>query len=218
MSFINPKVFLLLLMKKCTFPLSCFLNEKRKVQFKYYKYLLYSCWIVHFFESVGSDTLFCPPIITKGRRFIHIGNNCLIGRYTEINAHEYYAGEKYTPSIIIGDHCNIGAYNHITCCNKIYIGNGVLTGKNVLISDNNHGTFTKSDLLLNPEERRLSTKGSIIIGDRVWIGDNVAIVSGGIIIGEGSILAAHSVITNSVPPYSLVAGSPARIVKQLEVN
>lgn len=210
------KRFLVFIIGKPLSLLSKFFTDKRKWYIKYYRNYLYTLWIKNFFRSVGKGTFFCPPIFTKGRNCIDIGENCLFGKFTEINAHEEFGGVSFNPIITIQDNCNIGAYNHITCCNKISIGKGVLTGKYVIISDNNHGKFCKEDLMINPENRRLFSKGEIIIEDRVWIGDKVAIVSGGITIGEGAVIAAHSVVTSDVPPYTLVGGAPAKIIKQIQ--
>ena len=60
----------------------------------------------------------------------------------------------------------------------------------------------------------MSSKGGIVIGDNVWIGDKCTILSG-VSIGDGCIIAANSVVTQNVPSYSVVAGVPARIIKQL---
>lgn len=136
-------------------------------------------------------------------------------RACEINAWDKYKGFDYTPIIEIGDNCQFGPYTHITCCNKIIIGNGVLTGSNVIISDNNHGSLTKEDINLEPRMRMLTTKGSVVIEDNVWIGDKVAILSG-VHIGENSIVASNSVVTHDVPAFSIVGGAPARIIKEIQ--
>ena len=62
-----------------------------------------------------------------------------------------------------------------------------------------------------------SEHAPIVIGDNVWIGEYSAILKG-VTIGEGSIVASHSVVTKDVPPYTIVAGNPARIVKHLEAK
>jgi len=61
-------------------------------------------------------------------------------------------------------------------------------------------------------EGQPTTKGDVIIGNDVWIGNSVIILSG-VTIGDGAVLATRSVITKDVPPYTVVAGNPARIKK-----
>lgn len=65
---------------------------------------------------------------------------------------------------------------------------------------------------LGQNEKNLSHKGQILIGNDVWIGDNVTIL-GGNIIGDGAVVATGSIVTKDVPPYAIVAGNPARIIK-----
>ena len=118
------------------------------------------------------------------------------------------------PSLIIGDNANIGAFNHITCANKIQIGNNMLTGKYVTITDNSHGTTNYNDLLLAPRKRKIYSKGPVIIGNNVWIGDKATILPN-VTIGDGAVIAANSVVTKDVPSYSVVAGNPAKIIKRI---
>ena len=56
------------------------------------------------------------------------------------------------------------------------------------------------------------TKGDIIIGNDVWIGTNVTILSG-VKIGDGAVIATNSIVTKDLPPYSIVGGNPARIIR-----
>ena len=114
----------------------------------------------------------------------------------------------------IGDNCDIGEHNHITACNKISIGNGVLTGRYVYIGDNSHGSLDITESETPPALRRLVSKGEVIIEDNVWIGDKVAILSG-VRIGKGSVIGANSVVTKDVPPYTIVAGCPAKIIRNM---
>ena len=65
---------------------------------------------------------------------------------------------------------------------------------------------------LGQNEKNLPHKGQILIGNDVWVGDNVTIL-GGNIIGDGAVVATGAVVTKDVPPYAIVAGNPARIIK-----
>ena len=121
---------------------------------------------------------------------------------------------NFSPSIIIGDDCLIGEYNHITACNKITIGDGLLTGRYVYIGDNSHGELSWEFASVPPLQRPLISKGEVIIGKNVWIGDKATVLSG-VQIGNNVIVAANSVVTKDVPSNTIVAGVPAIVVKQL---
>jgi acetyltransferase-like isoleucine patch superfamily enzyme len=117
------------------------------------------------------------------------------------------------PELTIGEGCRFGAYNHITCTNRIQIGNGVLTGKWVTITDNSHGATDLNSLEITPSRRPIVSKGSVIISDNVWIGDKATIL-GGVSIGRNTVVGANSVVTHDVPDFCVVAGNPAKIIKQ----
>ena len=116
------------------------------------------------------------------------------------------------PYLKIEDNCNFGAYNHITCANKVVIGEYCLTGKWVTITDNSHGETDYDSLLLPPKQRDITTKGPVVIGKNVWIGDKATILPG-VTIGDGAVIAASAVVTKDVPAYSVVGGNPAKIMK-----
>lgn len=147
-----------------------------------------------------------------GGGFMKIGERTYVGRFTILTAWSF--DDAHKPTIEIGNDVNIGEYNHITASNKIVIGDGVLTGRWVTISDNNHGSFTLNQLQQRPLKRPVVSKGDVVIGRNVWIGDKATILSG-VHIGEGSIIGANSVVTKNVPPYSLAVGNPAKVVKSL---
>jgi acetyltransferase-like isoleucine patch superfamily enzyme len=119
----------------------------------------------------------------------------------------------FTPSISIGSDVSLGEFNHITAINSISIGDGVLTGRWVTISDNAHGNLD-DDTALMPSERDLYSKGSVTIEDNVWIGDKVTILPN-VRIGEGSVIGANSVVTKDIPPFCVAAGNPAKIIRKL---
>lgn len=193
------------------YPLKLHVEIENKINF------IYSCWISNSFKHVGKGTRFNRTIYTKGGKCIEIGCNCIFHRGTIIDAWEKFREKSYQPSITIGNDCSFGAYTHVSASNRVSIGNNVLTGAFVIISDNNHGRFDMDDVAIPPLERNLHTKGEVIIEDDVWLGDKVAILSG-VHIGKGAIVAANAVVTHDVPPYTLSAGVPAKIIKTLNVD
>ena len=86
---------------------------------------------------------------------------------------------------------------------------------NVIISDNNHGELCFEERMISPSRRKLTSKGEITIGNNVWIGDKVAVLSG-VHIGDGVIVAANSVVTHDVPDYTIIAGNPAKVIRYLK--
>ena len=91
-----------------------------------------------------------------------------------------------------------------------------------VFDNNNHPTSpkTRKQMCLDGFDGdrwswKYSDSKSIVIEDNVWIGEYAAILKG-VRIGEGSIVASHAVVTKDVPPYSIVAGNPAKVVKSLE--
>lgn len=105
--------------------------------------------------------------------------------------------------LVIGHHSSIGDYTQIHAGRSVKIGNCVLVSWNVnILGSYYHGTGGEAE-----------KPGDVIIEDHVWIGCG-AIILKGVTIGRGSVIAAGAVVTESVPPYSLVAGNPARVVKE----
>ena len=147
-----------------------------------------------------------------GTRYIKIGNGCYFNDNFYLTA--WKGLENRIPQLAIGDHCVFGAYNHVSCANQIKIGNHLLTGKWVTITDNSHGEISYSDLTIPPLSRKLFSKGAVIIGNNVWIGDKATILPG-VSIGDGAVVAANAVVTKDVPSYCVVAGAPAKIVKEV---
>ena len=149
-----------------------------------------------------------------------------IGNKVEIGGHCFFElplravvtteGAKLSqPSLIIGDNCSFGEYTHVTCVNEIKIGDNLLTGRNCLITDHSHGKNDGKEKDIAPSERLLYSKGPVIIGNNVWLGDKVAIMSG-VTIGEGTVVAANAVVTHDLPPYVLAGGVPARVIKNIK--
>lgn len=178
--------------------------------------ILYTMWIRNFIGHVGAHTRINYPCSLSGggQKQITIGKDTFIQAHCIFGCWEKYGEKTFTPSITIGDNCNIGEYNHLTACNKIKIGNGMLTGRYVYIGDNAHGSLSWEEAPIPPADRPLCSKGEIAIGNNVWIGDKVTIL-GGVTIGDNVIIGANSVVIHDVPSHCVVAGIPAKVVKSL---
>lgn len=150
-----------------------------------------------------------------GENMISVMNNVYIGSGTSLTA--FTGGnDNKNVKIRIGNNCMIGSDCHITALSGITIGEGLLTGKSVLISDNSHGNPSDTDLLnISPKARPLYSKANIVIGNNVWIGEKAAIMAG-VTIGNGAIIGANSVVTHDIPPYSIAAGCPAKIINKIK--
>lgn len=177
--------------------------------------VIYSGYRSRKFRRFGKNSIIdYDQVLLRGEKYIDIGEDCYIGIGGQLTATDSYCGYSLTPEIIIGNNCRIGTYCHITAVKGIYIGDNVLTGKSILITDNAHGRSERSLLDLPPISRPLSSVGPVTIGDNVWIGDKASIMPG-VTIGKGCIVAANSVVTHDVPDYCIVGGNPARIIKKL---
>jgi acetyltransferase-like isoleucine patch superfamily enzyme len=140
--------------------------------------------------------------------------------------------EREVGKVTIGDRTYIGSGTTIICATEIQIGSDVLTAWGITIVDHDSHSVRWQNraedverwgvgLLEGGSKRAAQLKNwdvvpmsPVIIGDKVWIGFNVIILKG-VHIGEGAVIAAGSVVTKDVPPYCVVAGNPARVVKEL---
>lgn len=175
---------------------------------------IYSGYIFKSLAKVGSYTLIEPYVsVIVGGKYISIGYNTYICKRATITAWKY---SDNTPKLSIGNHVYIGDGVHITASNTIEIGDNVQFGKHVTITDNSHGTLKSVDELnLHPSKRETTSKGPVIIEDCVWLGDKVTVCPN-VHIGKGAVVGANSVVTKDIPSYSIVAGVPAKILRQLK--
>lgn len=190
------------------------INYKKYLYLKRYFFVLYSLWIANEFKNCGRNCSIMPFRMLKGGQNILIGHDVNIGFHCVLETYDSYMLQKFTPILTIGDNSSIGDHGHISCVNKVVIGNNVRMGKKVFITDNAHGASERSLLDIRPNLRPLYSKGPVIIEDNVWIGEMVCIMPG-VTIGHGSIIGANAVVTKDVPPYCVVGGNPAKIIKQL---
>ena len=121
---------------------------------------------------------------------VHVGNYSY-GEIVVINFSDRY-------SLTIGNYCSIATGSTFIVCGDHYL--------------NHISTFPFKVMCLQNEKFEAISNGDIIIEDDVWIGENAVILSG-VHIGQGAVIAAGAVVTRDIPPYSIVAGVPAKILR-----
>ena len=161
----------------------------------------------------GNDISIGEDYSVIGGAYITIGNDFSAGRLLKLQAWDKYRGEKteYTPKIKIGSGVSFMDNCHISCMNRVEIGDGCLLGDNAFITDNFHGNSIGAELSIPPIERKLISKGPVIVGKNVWIGRNVCVMPG-VTIGDGAIIGANAVVTHDVPAGCRALGVPANIL------
>lgn len=167
------------------------------------------------FKSCDKSVRFERPVLLKGAEYITIGAGSTVQRYTYLTAWDRGVEKTFKPAIKIGSDCHVGAFNHITAINRIEIGDGFVSGKWVTVTDNSHGEITMKDMSLPVSKREIVSKGPVIIGKNVWVGDKATVLPG-VTIGDGVIVGANSVVTKDIPPYCVVGGNPARVIRKVE--
>ncbi|SHM56839.1 Acetyltransferase (isoleucine patch superfamily) [Cyclobacterium lianum] len=141
------------------------------------------------------------------RRGIVFGDKVTVGSYAIIRPTNLYGGEP-GEGLKVGDQSSIGPYAYIGCSGYIEIGNNVMMSPRVSIYSENHNFGDTG----RPMIEQGVTRSFVKIEDDCWIASH-AVILAGVTIGKGSVVAAGSIVTRDVPPFSLVAGNPAKVIK-----
>lgn len=177
----------------------------------------------------GKNTVLAPEFRTDIRENpvlerIYIGNNSVVGCSIVL--------ERKIGNVVIGNNTYIGA-STIICSENITIGSDVLIAWGVTIVDHDSHSLDWNKRINDVHQWRegylngnlagaasqkdwdVVPRAPIKIGDKVWIGFN-AIILKGVSVGTGAVIATGAVVTKDVPPWTVVGGNPARVIKQLE--
>lgn len=158
-----------------------------------------------------------PRCYLRGLSYIRLGRNFQAAEGLWLEAINAESTPDGCVLIRIGDNVAVSRWSHIAATHRVEIGDGVLIGSRVIITDHNHGQYggphTPPDV--PPIVRPLDINGHVVIGRNVWIGDGV-VVTPGSEIGMGSIIGANSVVIGQIPPFTIAAGAPAKPIKKFE--
>lgn len=156
-----------------------------------------------------------PRSFLRGLSSVQMGEDFSAGPGLWLEAISRYKNQSFSPKIVIGDRVQISHYVHIAATHLVEIGDDVLIGSKVIITDHNHGQYSgewHTSPLIGPTTRPLDQERSVVIGRNVWLGDGV-VVTPGSSIGEGSVIGANSVVIGAIPPFAIAVGMPATIRK-----
>lgn len=177
----------------------------------------------------GADTVFLPGFDVDVRmgepsQRVQIGTQCVLACRITL--------EREVGIVQIGDRTSIGKNSNLVCAQNLLVGSDVLISWGCTIIDHNSHSvqWSKrvSDVRLWHEgvvqdglagAARLKNwqpvdVAPVTIGDKVWIGFNVIVLKG-VTIGEGAVIGAGSVVTRAVPAWTVAAGNPARVIREL---
>jgi serine acetyltransferase len=163
------------------------------------------------FGAFGAGSIIgFPTGALYGERWIEIGAGTMIAEQVSLSA-GMVPGQDLgeVPLLRIGDRCLIGRGSHIVAHHSIVIGDDVYTGPYVYITDQNHGYADPE----TPIGRQWPSNAAVSIGAGSWLGAGVIVLPGAVI-GRNVVVAAGSVVRGVVPDCCVVAGVPARVVRE----
>ncbi len=171
---------------------------------------LYSWGVRGAFNRCGNRTrigrhakLVCPHLI-------NLGTGVVIGEYAWLNAKDDTKSRQ--PTLFVGDGAYIGRFVQVNAWRQVIIGEQVMIGDRVFISDADHN-FMATNVPVKLQGDRFV--GEVTLKDGCWIGIG-AVILPGVTIGRNAVVAANSVVTQSVPDRAVVGGVPARNIALLE--
>jgi acetyltransferase-like isoleucine patch superfamily enzyme len=163
------------------------------------------------FAEYGRDVYIHPMAIISRPKYMAIGDGCRIGAYASIYLHpleKIHTG----PLLVLGKGVFVGIRCVISAHYRVELKDNVLLGPNVLIVDAHH---RYEDITVPIRKAGMTEKSFVVVEEEAWIGMNSCIFRG-VTVGRHSVVGANSVVNTDVPPYTVVVGNPARVVRRFD--
>ncbi|GAC1577347.1 MAG: acyltransferase [Sphingomicrobium sp.] len=166
-------------------------------------------------KQMGATAYISPYSVIRGLEHLSIGEHSSISRGTLVFAVGGGQHASYQPSIVIGSNVYIGQRCTLATTGALEIGDGTTVGDHVYLGAAQHRYDDPAIGVLHQPLQH----GSIKIGPRAWIGYGAFVTAtGDLEIGEHAVIGANSVVTKSVPAFTIVAGAPARTIRYFDAR
>lgn len=188
-------------------------------QYSFWEKIQTACYLVITKLFYKNARLIRFPFYCRGVQKLSFKSGFTTGRNCRFDLYRLDRNHGAVKTLFFGENCKIGDNVHIVAIDKIVFGDDCLLASNIFITDTSHGIYNgenQTSPYIIPDDRELVTK-PIVIGDRVWIGENVVILPG-VKIGSGVIIGANSVVNCSVEDNTIIAGVPSKVIKKYNEN
>ena len=178
--------------------------------------LIYASYLKPQFKHCTRLSLGSTRLHLTGMKYMELGEDVELYFDARLECIDSFAntGQRFTPRLILHDKVVIAPLCRIGCINHVEIGEWTTMGSKCYITDHTHGGTTREELETPPRMRELVSRGPVIIGKHVHIGEGVSIMPG-VTIGDYALIGAGSVVTRDIPAYSIAVGSPAKVIKSV---
>lgn len=165
--------------------------------------------LIGYRKKIGAGSYIDHTVQVLGWKHVEIGKNSIVSEYSWLNVNKRVKDQKH---IVIGDNCYIGRRNFFTSGKLIHIGAYCSTSVDCKFLGSSHEITNPYNPYVLSET---TCSNSIILGANVNVNASVSII-GNVKIGHGCVIGAGTIVTKDIPPFSLVVGVPARIIKRFD--
>ena len=166
----------------------------------------------HRLAAFGPGSVVVPPAVIHSPHRIEIGSRVILHANAFLSVVEEHNGRRHRPRLRIGDGTSFGYNLWVSCVGEIEIGDEVLAGHNILITDTYH-EYMDPDVAIMRQP--MAEPQPVRIGSGTHLGPNVAVLAG-VTIGERAFIAAGAVVTRDVPDNAVAVGNPARVIRRYD--